>query len=159
MTPAQAFLNRIEIASPCPADWAEMEGDDRARFCAQCERHVYDLSMISAQEAVALIQVHEGALCIRLWRRADGTVMTADCPVGAKRARSRQRRIFPVSAACLLAFGLTACGPRRPPECRPAVTGDTLTGAVVVVGGAVGVSTDPGMTVFRREDLDRLPLR
>ncbi len=88
------ILNDVRIAAPCPASWAEMKGDDRARFCGGCEKHVYNIAAMAAVEAVALIERNEGALCLRLYRRRDGTVLTADCPVGKTiAARSRLRKV------------------------------------------------------------------
>src|SRR5262245_30602687 len=39
-----AGLARLRIASPCSADWDEMTGDDRVRFCGRCRKNVYNLS-------------------------------------------------------------------------------------------------------------------
>ncbi len=83
------ILDDIRIASPCPAEWEEMAGDDRARFCSNCSKHVYNISAMTAEEATTLILGREGRLCVRIYRRNDGTVLTADCPVGP---RSRPRR-------------------------------------------------------------------
>jgi len=105
MSAAQDFLNRLQIASPCPASWAEMSGDERARFCATCEKHVYDFSRMTAAEGMALIREKEGKVCGRLWRRADGTVITADCPMGKKLASRRSIKV-PLMAA--VALGLAA---------------------------------------------------
>ena len=77
-----SVLNNLRIASPCPASWHAMRGDDRVRFCDSCSKSVYNLSDLTAAEATALIRESEGGLCLRLYRRADGTVLTADCPVG-----------------------------------------------------------------------------
>jgi hypothetical protein len=41
---------------------------------------------MTAAEAAALIAGREGRLCARLFRRADGTVITADCPAVAAEA-------------------------------------------------------------------------
>ncbi|MBS1785122.1 MAG: hypothetical protein JST24_06815 [Acidobacteria bacterium] len=116
MSIAQDFLNRMRIASPCSASWADMTGDDRARFCASCEKHVYDFSKMTAEQGVALIREKEGKVCGRLWRRADGTVITADCPVGVKRVK--RRLWLPVSkAAALVVASLAAnlaCAPKQP---------------------------------------------
>jgi hypothetical protein len=88
-------LDDIRIASPCRANWEGMVGNNHARHCADCGRTVYDLSALTADQAVALIREKEGALCLRLFRRPDGRVLTADCPVGLKarlqRVRSRMR--------------------------------------------------------------------
>ena len=76
-------LNDIRIASPCPARWENMEGDERARFCGECRKHVYDLSSMTATAAAELVRAKEGNLCARFYRRADGTILHAeDCPVG-----------------------------------------------------------------------------
>lgn len=116
MSAAQDFLNRLQIASPCPASWAEMSGDDRARFCASCEKHVYDFSRMTAAEGVALIREKEGKVCGRLWRRADGTVITTDCPVGALRMVGKRPKRLPIVAASLIVGALMnlACVPKRP---------------------------------------------
>lgn len=151
MTPAQAFLNRIEIASPCPANWAEMSGDDRVRFCAQCDKHVYDLSTLRAEEAVALIREKEGALCVRLWRRADGTVMTADCPVGARWAVSRRRTNLSASSAALLSLALLAVG------CADPVISKERVEVVATRGVAASSMYQPQGQVITVEVLASLP--
>ncbi|RYG74350.1 hypothetical protein EON80_02555 [bacterium] len=75
-------LDSIQIASPCKAAWAAMDGDDKSRFCQSCAKNVYDLSAMTAEEARQLIAAKEGEVCVRLHRRADGKVITSDCPVG-----------------------------------------------------------------------------
>src|SRR5689334_15547988 len=82
-------LDSVAVASPCAADWNQMRGDDRVRFCGQCQLHVYNLSDMSRREAETLINTHEGRLCGRFFRRADGTVLTRDCPVGVRAVRRR----------------------------------------------------------------------
>jgi hypothetical protein len=76
------LLENIRIASPCAADWNEMIGNERERFCGACKLNVYNLSGMSRREAENLILQSEGSLCVRFYRRADGTVLTKDCPVG-----------------------------------------------------------------------------
>ncbi len=44
-------LRNVKVASPCSADWDRMIGDERARFCGQCELNVYNLSAMSTLEA------------------------------------------------------------------------------------------------------------
>src|SRR5712692_11102997 len=74
-------LNRIRIASPCSASWEQMEGDDRVRTCDHCQFRVFNLSRMTRQEAEEIIANAEGGLCVRLYQRADGTIITADCPL------------------------------------------------------------------------------
>lgn len=93
-----AVLDHVRIAAKCHADWKLMEGDDRSRFCGACEKYVYNIASMTAAEVEALIQEREGRLCIRLFRRSDGTVMTSDCPVGA-RAFCRRATRFAAAGA------------------------------------------------------------
>ena len=83
-----------------------MTGGDFIRHCAECNKNVYNLSELNAEQAVDLIREKEGGLCIRLFRRSDGTILTADCPVGL---RERTRRVMRRSAALfasVFTFGL-----------------------------------------------------
>lgn len=102
-----SLLEDVRIASPCSARWEDMRGDERARFCGQCEKTVYDLSSLSRSEAEALLVSREGAICVRLFRRVDGTVLTADCPVGARRKRVRLTVISAAGAGALIAAAVT----------------------------------------------------
>ena len=96
------MLDRVKIASPCDARWDDMTGDAHRRHCSECDKNVYDLSSLTRNEAEALLQKHEGELCVRFYRRADGTVLTADCPVGVSR---RRRRWVAFSALALGTLG------------------------------------------------------
>jgi hypothetical protein len=89
--PMSSILDQIQIASPCHANWEEMSGDDKVRFCSQCKKNVYNFSLMSSSEAEALIKEKEGSLCARFFRRTDGTVLTQDCPVGLEKIRARAR--------------------------------------------------------------------
>lgn len=77
-------LEAIQIAKPCRADWNHMTGDQRARFCGSCHKNVYDISQMTRADAHNLIVEKEGNVCVRLYRRPDGTVITSDCPVGKR---------------------------------------------------------------------------
>ena len=79
-------LEQIHIASPCSAKWSDMEGDDKVRFCGECHKNVFNLSAMTRLDAEQLIQKVEGVNCVRLYRRADGTIITDDCPVALRRA-------------------------------------------------------------------------
>lgn len=67
-----------------------MRGDDRVRFCDSCSKNVYNLAGLTAVEATELIGEAEGHVCLRLYRRRDGTLLTADCPVGLRPAVRRR---------------------------------------------------------------------
>jgi hypothetical protein len=101
----QALLERTVVASPCSESWEGMSGDDRARFCARCGKNVYNLSAMARDEAERFIVENTGA-CLRLFRRADGTVLTSDCPVGGR----QKRRLAVLRHATAIALGLAAAG-------------------------------------------------
>ncbi|HKX30550.1 MAG TPA: hypothetical protein VJ302_22865, partial [Blastocatellia bacterium] len=63
--------------------------DDRVRFCSQCNLNVYNLSGLTRPEAEDLINRAEGGLCVRFYRRSDGTILTRNCPVGLRTIRRR----------------------------------------------------------------------
>jgi hypothetical protein len=86
-------LNNIRIASPCSSDWNEMFGDERKRFCAECKLNVYNLSEMTKSQAENFIRNAEGRVCVRLYRRADGSVITQDCPVGWAKIKQRTRAV------------------------------------------------------------------
>jgi hypothetical protein len=86
-------LDNIHIASPCPANWDEMFGNDRKRFCGECKLNVYNLSDMTRREAENLLINSEGRLCVRFFRRADGTVLTKNCPVGWRAVKQRVSRV------------------------------------------------------------------
>lgn len=101
------LVERIEIASPCDVPWDTMVGDDKTRFCGQCRLHVHNLSAMSRVEAESLLSCG-GSICVRLYRRADGTVLTQDCPVALRRKSRRRLAIAAVVSASVAAALLGA---------------------------------------------------
>ncbi len=107
----QSSLDNISIASPCHAEWSDMVGSDKVRFCASCQKNVFNLSGMKRDEALDLLRATEGKACVRFYRRADGTVLTEDCPVGvallvkkAKRATLAAAAVSLGAVAAMLAF-------------------------------------------------------
>lgn len=80
-----------------------MTGDERSRLCAGCERQVYNISALTPMETRDLSASHEGKrLCIRLFKRTDGTVITSDCPKGLAAYRRRVTRFATAAFASIL---------------------------------------------------------
>ncbi len=103
-----SVLQNIEVAAPCSADWNDMTGDDRVRFCGDCKLNVYNLSAMTEDQIVGLVRETEGRLCGRFYRRPDGTILVQDCPKGF-RAIVRRRLVgvgCKVAAAVVLLAGL-----------------------------------------------------
>jgi hypothetical protein len=171
-TATRSLLDQTKVASPCSASWERMTGDDRVRFCGECSKNVYNLSAMTREEAEALINANRaGELCIRLYTRQDGTVLTADCPVGVTRKRRRQLAIAVAASGGFMAalaasvsatvvrptMGAMAPPPRAyaPPPPEPmALTRVTVVAnppdAILTVDG-VRLSSNPGIARFVRD--------
>jgi hypothetical protein len=99
-------LDNIHIASPCKADWNAMTGDERKRHCAECKLNVYNLSGMTRTEAENFLINSEGRVCVRFYRRADGSVLTKDCPVGWQAFKQRVSKT--AAAFASLVFGVVS---------------------------------------------------
>src|SRR4051794_9730236 len=154
-------LGSLRIAAPCPASWDKMAGDERVRHCTLCTLNVYNFAEMTRGEVHELLARTEGRVCARLYRRADGTVLTRDCPTGLRAVRQRASRIAAALVATLLslpslAFGGTTCKPRLisrgskvklKVERVAAAQAAVLTGVVRQDGIAL-----PGVTVSVRDE-------
>ncbi|MFP2905332.1 hypothetical protein ACLESD_09800 [Pyxidicoccus sp. 3LFB2] len=72
------LAERLTIATPCDMRWEEMTGDARVRHCGACKLNVYNVSEMRTAEVEALLNPG-GRVCIKLYRRPDGTVVSGDC--------------------------------------------------------------------------------
>ena len=99
-------LDNIVVASPCNADWNVMTGDDRVRHCHSCNKDVFNLSLMSREEAELLMRERTGGLCVRYFQRQDGTILLDDCTLGKK--QRRRRRLIVAGAALAFGGALTA---------------------------------------------------
>ena len=94
---------QISLASPCSEKWESMAGDERRRFCAKCKLHVHNLSSLNDEETTELLRGATGRVCGRVFQRADGTVLTKDCPVGVATLRRRMVMSMVAVAAVFVA--------------------------------------------------------
>jgi hypothetical protein len=101
MSRYQSPLDNIRIASPCSANWNEMYGNDRMRHCGDCKLNVYNLSGMSREAAENLVMNAEARLCVRFYRRLDGTIITENCPVGWAKVKARAK-VYVTAAFSLL---------------------------------------------------------
>lgn len=118
-------LNDISIATPCSADWAAMDGDDRKRFCGACQKNVYNITAMTESAAIDFLAEEVGnnsIPCIRFYRRADGTILFQDCAVGLKRLKRTLKWFLKIPAAIFMfvfSFGTAKADQQSP-------TGDEL---------------------------------
>jgi hypothetical protein len=138
ITPKRALpmLDRLSVASPCSESWGEMVGDERVRYCLKCEKNVFNLSAMNRDEAEALLQQRAGGeVCVRYYQRADGTIMTTDCPVGVAKKR-RKKVALAVAGAGAMAFAAASMMNRQ--TCTTtrmgAVAGEAKMGEAMPVG-------------------------
>jgi len=112
-------LHRIAIPSPCTASWDLMHGDDRVRHCGSCNKNVFNLSAMAEDEAADLLASNtDGHLCVRFYRRSDGTVLTSDC--GARAHSSSRQAWTRLAGATALALSAAACSAGDKPPSKPA---------------------------------------
>jgi hypothetical protein len=105
---ALPLLDQVRVASPCKADWNEMLGDERVRYCLGCEKNVYNLSSMAREDAENLLRERLGnELCIRFFQRADGTILTQDCPEGVKKKRRKKLALAVAGAGAMAAAAAT----------------------------------------------------
>jgi len=97
----------IKMASTCDMAWDELAGDNAKRFCSQCNKHVFNVSNMSGEQAIDFLIQENGKACIMFYSRRDGTVLSADCPVGVQKryARWRPIRKMVFGVLSLLSFG------------------------------------------------------
>src|ERR1043166_780954 len=103
-------IDGLRVASQCSVSWEAMEGDERMRHCAVCSLNVYNFAGMTRDEVRALLARSEGRVCGRLYRRADGTLLTRDCPTGLRALRRRASRAAAAVVAALLSLPALAFG-------------------------------------------------
>ncbi|WP_439628761.1 hypothetical protein [Gemmata sp.] len=112
--PTIDVLDSIAIPVACPVDWDTMHGDDRVRFCDKCNQNVHDVSELARAEAVQLVTDGESMPCLRVYRRPDGRVMTADCTTRRERVWKWLHKRSAWAAGLFALVFITGCGERRP---------------------------------------------
>jgi hypothetical protein len=102
------------------------------RFCKHCSLNVYNLSAMTREAAQQLVAEREGRLCIRMYRRLDGTVVTADCEGAIKLAARRIGRFAKTMAAVVLTAALAPLGFSRWLNAAPTDKSSSSTPSVCV---------------------------
>ena len=81
-------LEQMSVPVPCTVAWESMTGSEQVRHCAQCQQQVFNISAMVRKDAEEFLQASrisggdgqdQGRLCVRFYRRPDGTVITRDC--------------------------------------------------------------------------------
>lgn len=162
MWKSQDPMTRLRIASPCQVPWEGMSGDDRTRHCASCDLNVYNFAEMTRSEIGELLMATEGRICARLYQRADGTLLTSDCPSGLQASRRRKMRWKTAALAALVslsAFGACTTSTKSRFGRHSRMTLNVERVATPQEASFVGVVCDetgfplPGVTVLVRDEV------
>ena len=99
-------------------DWQAVRGAGARRFCGECQKHVHDLSEMSAVEAHALpAGPRTETLCVRYLYDESGEIVLARAKLVARSSLVRAKRFATAALAVALPMSLTACmgAAQRPP--------------------------------------------
>ena len=91
---------QLQVVTPCSSSWEQMPGNNRKRFCADCDKHVFDFAQMTARQVEAVVEAHQGNLCARLTRLPDGSLLTQEAPP----VQISSRRSSPLLNATVAAF-------------------------------------------------------
>ena len=120
MASRKISLDVIGVATPCHENWDAMHGDERQKFCDQCDKHVHNLSAMTRADAEAFINANPTGVCIRMHKGADGRVITADepCqPTAMPHRRMAAQTLLPYLAILAGgAAGLASCSDASAPD-------------------------------------------
>ncbi len=97
-------LRQIRVAKPCHANWDAMSGDERQRFCGECQKHVHDLTEMTPEEAQQLFENSAGTPCVRFVPDETGAPIFKNTPAW--------RRLLTAGALGLSAAGLSQTRPQ-----------------------------------------------
>lgn len=159
-------INKLRVASPCSAGWESMTGNDRVRHCHACQLNIYNTAEMSNAEVQHLIETRESRLCIRMYRRTDGTVLTNDCPVGLRASLKRAARFAGAALTAMLGLFSISFGQRVEKQTRDASKVEIkrtanekqdskLVGTVLDPNGAV----IPGAKIKLFKESEKKPIR
>jgi hypothetical protein len=112
--PTVNVLDSITIPVTCPVSWDAMHGDNRTRFCDKCSQNVHDVSELTTAEAMQLLNAPGKHPCLRIYKRQDGRVMTADCATKRERVWKWLHRRSAWAAALFAVIFFGGCS--RPVE-------------------------------------------
>src|SRR5258708_7400706 len=116
-----------------------MPGSDRVRHCGECNKNVYNLSEMTRREAKTLLREKEVQLCARLYRRADGAILTSNCPAGLRAiGRGISRVAGAAGSAGVKFFSAAPQGPFFPiPSAQQQESSSSVVGIVQDISGAI----------------------
>lgn len=109
------LMKRAYVAAPCPVKWEDMTGDEKRRLCAQCDCYVLKAAEMTDEEVIeAITRAASGQrVCMQFYKRADGTILTKNCPVGLALVRERASRFASRAASAVVLLLSSVIGVAR----------------------------------------------
>lgn len=102
---------KFRVTAPCPVSWESMEGSsEKVRFCHQCSKNVHNISAMSSEEAVELLQRSDQRVCAFMYKRADGSFITHDCPEALKAFRKSISKLVSFAISVVVFLGIVPAG-------------------------------------------------
>ena len=103
----------LEIAKPCSMDWNAMAGDERKRFCAGCQKHVFNLSAMTQGEARKFADETQGRECIAYVQADEGSIHTPNVLERGLLWLSHRLPRMAALVTVMLPAALVSCSERR----------------------------------------------
>lgn len=86
-------LVEFDVPLPCSVPWENMKGDDKSRLCQTCDHHVYNFSSMDAEEIAKVLNQNQEKVCIQLYKRNDGKVISAnDCKINLRNIKKAYKK-------------------------------------------------------------------
>jgi hypothetical protein len=98
-------LDQLQVVSPCSTGWDRMSGDEKKRFCSECNKFVYDFSQMTRRQVEAIVSIHRGRMCARITRRPDGSLLTLETPPAHPIVARRASPVVNATLAAILGLG------------------------------------------------------
>lgn len=101
-------LDQLKVVSPCSTGWDRMPGDEKKRFCSECNKFVYDFSQMTRRQVEAIVSIHRGRMCARITRRPDGSLLTLETPAVHPVVARRASPVVNATLAAILGLSVPA---------------------------------------------------
>jgi len=132
VTTKNNLLDPLSIPTPCSADWNDLVGDGRRRYCEHCDKNVYDFSKMTATEVGALLATLQGRVCARITWQTDGSVLTEDPLPILPVVRRRASPFASVAVTTLITINASPVG--RPPAQAASIAQSNPSVATPIIG-------------------------
>lgn len=91
------------LSFTCPKLWAQMDGNEKTRFCDVCQKNVHNLSMMNAEERQALLAGTGESPCVAYFKHVNGTPIDVTAlPDG----NSLKKKLMKAALVSMSAMGL-----------------------------------------------------